>query len=299
MKIDLHIHSKEGSDGRWAVEHIFAEAARRGIDVISITDHDSIAAQAAAANLAAMYGIGYISGVELNVTLPLPHVAGCTSVSLDFLGYGFDPEYGPLVTTLEESRRFRQERARRILENLNLEFRKQGIPEFTEADLEAIEATVDGAFGRPHIANYMVRKGICRDRQEAFDTYLVACNVPKLPLSLEEASRLVRGASGVLILAHPSDPNGTSLAAVSRDLETQHNVIIDLMMEQIDGVECWHSRHTPEATDAHLIFARKHALMVSGGSDCHQEPPIMGDVDIPEYVAEQFFARQGAHQRQE
>lgn len=299
MKIDLHIHSREGSDGRWFLEHIFAEAARRGIDVISITDHDSIAAQATASNLAAVYGMRYISGVELNVTLPVPHAAGSASVSLDFLGYGFDPEYEPLATMFDVLQRFRQERARRILDNLNAEFKKAGIPEFTEADLEAIEATVDGAFGRPHIANYMVRKGICRDRQEAFDTYLVACNVPKLPLSLEEASRLVRGAGGVLILAHPSDPNGTSLAAVSQDLETQHNVIMDLMMEHIDGVECWHSRHTPEATDAHVVFARKHALMVSGGSDCHQDPAIMGDVDIPGYVAEQFFTRQGSHQRQE
>jgi len=80
MKIDLHIHSKDGSDGKMSLEQIFEEASRRGIDLISITDHDSIHCQEFAKRLADRYGICYIYGVELNVTLTHPayndHIIG-------------------------------------------------------------------------------------------------------------------------------------------------------------------------------------------------------------------------------
>ena len=85
----------------------------------------------------------------------------------------------------------------------------EGIEELTTADMDAIQASVDGSLGRPHIANYLIAKGIVPDKQTAFDRYLVKCDVPKMPLSLEEAAELVHGAGGVLILAHPDDPNGT------------------------------------------------------------------------------------------
>ena len=70
--------------------------------------------------------------------------------------------------------------------------------------------------GRPHIADYLVKKGIVKTRQEAFDKYLVKCDVPKFPLYLEEASKLIRDAGGKLVLAHPNDPHGTSLASLTK-----------------------------------------------------------------------------------
>jgi len=289
VKIDLHIHSREGSDGRWNLEDIFAEAARRGIDVISITDHDSIDAQISAAGLAEQYGMRYIYGVELNVTMSPPRYKEGKAVSLDFLGYGFDVKDEALVDKLRELRQFRQVRAGRILSNINAELKKEEFPEFSQADLEAIEATVDGVFGRPHIADYMVTRGLVRNRQGAFDKYLVKCDVPKMPLSLEEASGLVRGAGGKLVLAHPSDPNGTSLVALSSDLNEQQRIVVDLMLGDIDGIECWHTRHTPEVTEAYARFAKDHGLMVTGGSDCHQQPLLMGEVEVPGCVAEQFL----------
>ena len=93
----------------------------------------------------------------------------------------------------------------------------------------------------------MVEKGIVANKQEAFDKYLAKCNVPKMPLSLSEASTLIRGAGGKLMMAHPNDPNGTS-----------------------------------------LVFAKEKGLMVTGGSDCHQQPVIMGTVPVPIYVVDQF-----------
>ena len=109
-----------------------------------------------------------------------------------------------------------------------------------------------------------------------------------MPLPLPEASRLVREAGGKLILAHPNDLHGTSLVALTSSLEEQQRIIRDSMLPYIDGIECWHSRHDPDTIAAYLEFAGKEKLMVTGGSDCHQQPLLMGTVNVPTYVAEQF-----------
>src|SRR4030043_1521518 len=113
---------------------------------------------------------------------------------------------------------YREERAAKILSNLNTEFEKEGIQKLTKNAFEEIQSSVDGVLGRPHIADYLVTQGIVKTRQEAFDKYLVKCDVPKYPLYLEAASRLVRNAGGKLVLAHPTDPHGPSLVALSKSL---------------------------------------------------------------------------------
>jgi len=285
MKIDLHIHTKTCSDGNLSIEEVFKEAKNRNIDLMSITDHDCIDCQEKAIALAREYDIAYIPGVELNVTFQYP---GSNSVSLDFLGYQYDIGNQELKDKLTLMREHRETRARQILEKLNAEFAKENIERFTEKDLKNIQDSVDGSFGRPHIANYLIKKGIVRDKQEAFDKYLVRYDVPKYPLSLAEASRLIRSAGGILILAHPSDPNGTSLASITSYLDEQTDIIKEYMLEYIDGVECWHSRNDAKTTASYIEFARKHHLLMTGGSDCHQKPILMGTLDIPDYVAEQF-----------
>jgi predicted metal-dependent phosphoesterase TrpH len=286
VKIDLHIHTRTGSDGNFPIEQVFQEAQNRDISLISITDHDSVACQGRAINLARKHGISYITGVELNVTFHYPE--GNKDVSLDFLGYGYDVSNQELNSKLQLVKDHRKRRARKILQNLNIEFDKEGIERFTEQDLKRIEESVDGVFGRPHIANYLVEKEIVRDKQEAFDKYLVKCDVPKYPLSLAEASKLIRNAGGVLIHAHPGDPKGTSLASITHDMEKQTKVIEKYMLQYIDGVECWHTDHDEETTRHYVEFARRHDMFMTGGSDCHQKPLLMGTLDIPDWVAEQF-----------
>lgn len=288
MKIDLHIHSRDGSDGRMSVEEIFEEASRRRIDLISITDHDSVDCQERAKILASRYGIRYIYGLELNVSFSHPEYRDAKPISLDFVAYQYDLHDSRLVEKLAELRAYRRKRAEQILERINQELVQKDFEAFTEKDLEEIQNSVDGAFGRPHIANYMVKKGIVASKQEAFDKYLVKCNVPKMPLSLSEASDLVKGAAGKLMLAHPNDPNGTSLATFSTYLDEQQRIIKESMISQIDGIECWHPRHDTRTVASYLAFARKEGLMVTGGSDCHQQPILMGTVPVPDYVAEQF-----------
>jgi predicted metal-dependent phosphoesterase TrpH len=287
MIIDLHIHSKS-SDGAFTAEEIVKEAKLRNIGFMSITDHDSIGCQELTIGLARKAGIRYISGVELNVTFSHPRYREGKAISLDFLGYQFDPKNNELNAKLQQMANYREERAAKILRNLSAEFEKEGIEKLTKTDFDVIQASVDGTLGRPHIADYLVKKGIVRNRQEAFDKYLVKCDVPKYPLYLEEASRLVRNAGGKLVLAHPNDPHGTSLVALTKSLPEQTAIVEDSMLAFVDGVECWHSRNDAQTTKHYVKFAKEHGLIMTGGSDCHQNPLIMGAVRIPDYVAEQF-----------
>jgi 3',5'-nucleoside bisphosphate phosphatase len=287
MKIDLHIHSKS-SDGAFTAEEIIKEAKQRNIEFMSITDHDSIGCQDIATTLARQAGIRYVSGVELNVTFSHPKYHKGKSVSLDFLGYQFDPKDNEFRAKLQLMARYREERAAKILKNLNAEFEKGGIEKLTKKDFDVIQASVDGTLGRPHIADYIVKKGIVQTRQEAFDKYLVKCDVPKYPLFLEEASKLVRSARGKLVLAHPNDPHGTSLVTLTQSLPEQTAIVETSMLTLIDGIECWHSRNDAQTANHYMKFAKEHDLIMTGGSDCHQKPTVMGTVNVPTWVADQF-----------
>jgi len=288
MIIDLHIHSKSCSDGNLTVEEIVREAKTRGIGLMSITDHDSIGCQEQGMALARQNGIRYISGVELNVTFSHPRCREGKSISLDFLGYQFDVKNRELKDKLQQMAKYREERAAKILDKINAEFEKEEIEKLTKNDMKKIQDSADGVLGRPHIADYLVKKGIVRTKQEAFDKYLVKCDVPKYPLYIEEASRLVRNAGGIIVLAHPNDPHGTSLVSLTKSLPEQTEIIEESFLRYIDGVECWHSRNDLQTTKHYVEFAEKHELIMTGGSDCHQKPILMGAVKVPEYVAKQF-----------
>jgi 3',5'-nucleoside bisphosphate phosphatase len=284
--IDLHIHSK-CSDGIFSVEELIREAKARNVGFMSITDHDSIEAQAQAMTLAKEAGIYYMSGVELNVNFSHPSYVGGKPVTLDFLGYQFDINNESLKGKLETMAKYRRERAAKILANLNAEFDKEGIKNLTMNDLKAIEATVEGSLGRPHIADYLVKKGIVQTRQEAFDKYLIKCDVPKYPFYLSEASKLIHDAGGVLVLAHPNDST-ISLGQLSKSLDEQIRIIREVIKPYIDGVECWHPSNDSQATNYYVRFAEEQGLIMTGGSDCHQSPIVMGTVSVPDFVFGQF-----------
>ncbi len=290
MIIDLHIHSKNCSDGNLFIEEIVEEAKARNIGLMSITDHDSIGCQKKAEALAKKNRIQYVYGVELSVSFSHPKLTNGKLIPLDFLGYQYDINNKELKKKLQQLRKYREERAAKILEKINAEFEKEGIQNLTKNDWNAIRGSADGAVGRPHIADYLVKKRIVRNRQEAFDKYLVKCNVPKYPLHVEEASRLLRNAGGIVVLAHPNDPYGISLVKLTKSLQKQADIIKDSLLKHIDGIECWHSRNDAETTKHYVNFSKKHGLIMTGGSDCHQKPIIMGTVKIPDFVAQQFIS---------
>jgi len=287
LVIDLHIHSN-ASDGKLSPQEIINKAKAHQVTFLSITDHDNISCQAAAINAAKAANIAYITGVELNVTFANPKYQGGKPFSLDFLGYQFNIEDSTLESKLRVLAKYREERATKIFANLNAEFRKENIPELTPEDLHRIQENAEGSLGRPHIADYLVRKGIVADRMEAFEKYLVKCDVPKYPLHLEEASKLVRDAGGKLILAHPCDTCGISLLPITKVLTEQTQIVQETMLPYIDGIECWHPSHTPQSSRHYVDFAQKHGLLMTGGSDCHQKPILIGTTEVPDWVAGQF-----------
>jgi predicted metal-dependent phosphoesterase TrpH len=287
MIIDLHIHSK-CSDGAFTVERLVKEAKARNIGFMSITDHDSIASQKKAKHFTEANQIRYISGVELNVTFSHSKYHEGKPISLDFLGYQFDENSKTLKDKLQQMSLYRKQRASKIVENLNAAFKEQGIKQLETSDFEKIQASADGTLGRPHIADYLVKKRIVGSRKEAFDKYLVACDVPKFPLYVEEASKLVRNAGGKFVLAHPNDHHGTSLISMTKSLHEQTEIIRESMLPYIDGIECWHSRNDSITTNHYVNFAKENGLIMTGGSDCHQKPILMGTIEIPIFVTDQF-----------
>ena len=289
MIIDLHIHSKTCSDGNLPIEKIIKEAKTRNINLMSITDHDSIDCQEQAKNLAKKNQIHYIHGVELNITFSHPNFTTSKPVSLDLLGYQYDINDKTLQNKLKQISQHREKRAIEILRKLNTQFKKEGQNKFTKNDLKAIQKSADGVLGRPHIADYMISKGIVKNRKEAFEKYLIKCNVPKFPMCIEEASNLLRNAGGIVVLAHPNDPYGTSLVKLTNSLQEQTQIIQEYMLPYIDGIECWHSRNTIETTIHYMNFSKEHNLIMTGGSDCHQNPIIMGTTKVPDFVARQFL----------
>jgi hypothetical protein len=88
----------------------------------------------------------------------------------------------------------------------------------------------------------------------------------------------------MLIHAHPNDPHGTSLVDITPDLDEQTNIVGKYMLEYIDGIERWHSRHDAKTTVHYIEFAKKHGLVMTGGNDCRQKPIIMGTVEMPDWV---------------
>ena len=287
MKIDLHIHTRDCSDGTLPIEEVFKEAKARGIGLMSITDHDCVDCQDKAINLAKKHGIRYITGVELGLTFSHPDYKDGKKISLDVLSYGFDHRNRAVKDKLREIREWRELRAGRIVENINVVFEKEGKALLTERDLETIKEKVDGSLGRPHIAKHLIRKGIVHTMQEAFDKYLEPCDIRKLPFNIEDAAKLMKDAGGILVLAHPNISDSPSLRKLTKVLEEQTNIFEDSLLKYLDGVECWHSRLDKESSEHYVALVKRLGLIATGGSDCHQNPILMGTLDIPEWVAEQ------------
>jgi predicted metal-dependent phosphoesterase TrpH len=260
-RIDLHVHST-ASDGSLVPESVVDLAAKNGVEVLSLTDHDSLAGLPAAGERAARVGIRLIAGCELSVAEE--------GVDVHLLAYGFDPADRALVEAVARYRESRNERARKILARL----KGLGIRISFE---EVEEIAQGGALGRPHVAEALMRNGFVETFNEAFQRYLghhAPAYVAKHTVTLEEASSIVRDAGGVIVLAHPGTLN--------RD---QH--IPAWSRRGLDGIEVWHAKHDAAAVARYKGFAQLHGLLMTGGSDFHGErtPDIsIGGVAVPHSI---------------
>ncbi len=259
--IDLHVHST-ASDGSFPAETVVAMAERNGVRVLALTDHDSLDGLPAAEERAGRAGIRIIPGVELSVNEE--------GIDVHLLAYGFDPNDKGLRAAIGGYREARRERARKILARL----KGLGI----RISLEEVEEIAKGgSLGRPHVAEALMRGGFIETFNEAFQRYLghhAPAYVPKQTVSLEQAVTIVREAGGVTVLAHPGTLN--------RD-----HLIPSWARRGLDGIEVWHSKHSPGDVGRYKGFAQLHGLLMTGGSDFHGErtPDVgIGSVPVPESI---------------
>ncbi|WP_214415975.1 PHP domain-containing protein [Sphaerisporangium fuscum] len=250
MRIDLHAHST-ASDGTDTPAELMGKAAGAGLDVVAITDHDTTAGWAAAAE-ALPPGLTLVRGAELSARW----YGDGPGVGLHLLVYLFDPAHEGLSAEMARVRESRETRARRMVELLNAD----GI------DVTLAEVLADapgGTVGRPHIAHALMRRGLVGSVDEAFGPEWLGrrYRLPKDDIDVFTAVRLAREAGGVPVLAHPR--------AGRRGHIVPDSLIAELAAAGLWGVEAGHADHTPEDREHVRSLARDLGLRVTGSSDYH------------------------------
>lgn len=251
-RIDLHVHST-ASDGTLLPSEVVAAAAQAGLDVVALTDHDTLAGwdEAFAACPA---GLTVVPGLELSCIYAR---RGQRPISVHLLGYLVDPDHGGLATELARLQAERRRRGERIVEKLVV----AGFP----ISWKRVQEFADGgSVGRPHIGRALVEAGVVPSVDEAFVTLLAAAGpyyVPKADIDAVAGVRLITAAGGVSVFAHP--------AAGRRGRVVDESAIAALSAAGLAGVEVDHPDHLPAERDSLRALAAALGLVATGSSDFH------------------------------
>lgn len=246
--IDLHMHSTF-SDGSLTPEELVAEAGRRGLTAVALTDHDTLNGLPRFLEAGRVMRVRAISGVEISADSP--------SGTMHMLGYFIRSDDATLNERLEWMRGGREARNETILERL----KALDLPlTWDEVRARAGEDVV----GRPHIAAAMEARGYVKNKTEAFDRYLgrgKPAYVERRRLTPAECIALIRGAGGVAVLAHPF-----TLELKPRALR---DLVAELARDGLGGLEVYYSEHKENMVRAYLKLAEDFGLAATGGSDFH------------------------------
>lgn len=250
MIADLHTHST-ASDGQYSPAKLVRLAKDRGIEVLALTDHDTLDGVEAAVKTGEALGLPILRGVELRAA---------EYENLHILGYGVTPGAAKLTELCGKFKAARNERKLRIIEYL----REKGC-ELTLDEVEEIAG--GGIIGRPHFAQAMVRRGYVESNREAFDRYLDTAEyhekVKRFKAPAWVCLEAIKAAGGKASFAHPYQ--------VGLGDEALEALVIQLKDCGLDAIECYYPRHTPEQTALYLRLAEKYSLHITGGSDFHGE----------------------------
>jgi predicted metal-dependent phosphoesterase TrpH len=255
---DLHLHTNF-SDGTYTPEELAGHAHRCGLKAVALTDHDTMEGCLRMAAACASLGVEFIPATELTCEHD--------GHELHLLGYYLDAQNIQLATELAKFQAVRQGRIGEMVERLN-ELR---IPIKPEAVFALANCRSPG---RPHVARALVAGGWCSNLDEAFERFLKKGRpawVPKFKISAMDAIELVHQAGGLAVMAHPG-------------LNHHDELIPALVDAGLDGLECFHSKHSTSVTQRYLEMADRHHLLVTGGSDCHgmsKGRPLIGSIKIP------------------
>lgn len=241
---DLHIHTYY-SDGSQSPAEVVDEAARCGLSVIAITDHDAVDGVPEAVEAGRACGLEVIAGIEMSAE------AGGKDVHI--LAYFVDTASPALQTHLQTFQTARQDRVRGMIALLEAE----GIRGITFDEVQAM--TRSRAVGRLHLATVLARRGLVASTREAFDKYLnegAPAFLPKFRLSPREAVAVIRAAGGVAVMAHPMVTN--------RD-----DLIPELVDAGLGGMEVYYPNWSANTIHRYEQIARHYQLVMTGGSDAH------------------------------
>jgi len=253
----LHTHST-ASDGQYHPEELVRLAKTRGLEVLALTDHDTLDGLDKALAAGKELGIQVIRGVELSAK---------EHKNLHILGYNFSPENSALSKLCAEMRRSRDERKFRIIDFLH----EKGV----NISLAEVEELAGGnIIARPHFAQVMVRRGYVASNREAFDRYLDTEEYQRIERFKADARTCldaIKAAGGKVSLAHPYQ-----LKMDNSQLET---LVQELVGYGLEAIECYYPRHTHEQTAFYLELASQYGLHVTGGSDFHGER-VKPDIEL-------------------
>lgn len=252
MRADLHIHSVY-SDGQHTIEEIAALAKRKGVELISVTDHDNMTDDDKKRKIVEEAGLLYVSGWEISAYL---------GYKVHVTGYRCDFRVPAYRDFLEARMEGAYARTKEILSKVKDHL---GIS-VSLGDVEAERKKPDSPLHTMFIARAVHKKGVCRDEFEVYEKYLARgkpCTSGLGRPTPMEAIEVIHALGGIASLAHPGRIEDTpaGVAALAKRLK----------MHGLDGIECVYSSHTEEETKRFCALAEELGCLVTGGSDMHRE----------------------------
>lgn len=275
--IDLHLHTT-ASDGTASPAQTVQTARELGLTAIAVTDHDTVSGVNEALAHGAALGVEVVPGVEVS--------SDYRDNNIHVLGYFIDPASPALRAVADWVRVERAERNEKVVAML--------AADGFAISMEELEAAYPGALlGRPHIAEFLMRRGYVESVTDGFDRYLEVGRKYYLPtrrIPLSRAVTAIRDAGGLASLAHPLQ--------YRYPLPEVEELIDRAVHLGVDAMECYYSGYTPEETRWLLTQAERRGLGVSGGSDWHgtRKPYITmgrgtGELCISETILEKLKER--------
>ncbi|RKX24624.1 MAG: hypothetical protein DRP45_07805 [Candidatus Zixiibacteriota bacterium] len=261
--VDLHIHTV-CSDGTRTPEEILRIVREKRLVAFSITDHDTLEGYRQTYQYLKNGDPELVPGVELSAIE--------NGEDMHMLAYMFDPDNRAFNDCLEEFQETRRRRGRLMVEKLNA----LGL----EITFEAVEmAAGSTVIGRSHVAEVLVQLGHVSTFDEAFWKYIGTegpAYVPKSKITPADAIKLVHGAGGVAVLAHPF-------------IGEAHQHIEGLAGIGLDGIEAYHYSHRNHQVTLLKSLAKRYGLFITGGSDYHGRQETEGEIgalQVPANVLE-------------
>lgn len=267
---DLHLHTIY-SDGEYTPESIIQKALSENFRAIAITDHDTVEGISHVLEKAGET-LEIIPGVELSSESKMPSSEGGEEIHI--VGLFIDYKNPTLLKTLKGLSSGRKERMNDMLKRLaeiGMPIKMEEVEKFKTKDI----------MGRLHLAQAMEMKGYVKNTTEAFDKFLgdgKLAYVTRKRLSAQRAISLIKEVGGIPILAHPH-------------LLRNESVIPSLIEEGIEGIEVYYVGHGGNPSSKFVEMAKKHNLLISGGSDCHgilKGKICLGKVKVPYQAIEEM-----------